>query len=191
MTDLEKLRYTKDFIDKLADGVNPLNDEPVPESDLLSNVRISRCMFYVSDILRKLIDGEAFEGVSVKKTGTKNKPAFSISQEQLNNFAFSDIPLSASELSRRLFEAAGNPDMNKLTYAKLTNWLYARGILTDTNGDGKGRRIPTELGKSLGITLEHRNSLHGEYDAVVYDRAAQQFIIDNIDSLCTFIAENA
>ena len=39
MTELEKLLYTKDFIDKLADGVNPLTDERIPEGDLLNNIR--------------------------------------------------------------------------------------------------------------------------------------------------------
>ena len=47
MTEREKLLYTKGFIDKLADGVNPLTDERIPEVDLLNNIRISRCMFYV------------------------------------------------------------------------------------------------------------------------------------------------
>lgn len=74
MTELEKLLYTKDFIDKLADGVNPLTDERIPEGDLLNNIRISRCMFYVSEILRKLVCGESFEGIKVKATAAKKNP---------------------------------------------------------------------------------------------------------------------
>ena len=71
MTEREKLLYTKEFIDKLADGVNPLTDERIPEGDLLNNIRISRCMFYVSEILRKLVCGEPFEGIKVKATAAK------------------------------------------------------------------------------------------------------------------------
>lgn len=71
MTEREKLLYTKGFIDKLADGVNPLTDERIPEGDLLNNIRISRCMFYVSEILRKLVCGETFEGLKVKTTAAK------------------------------------------------------------------------------------------------------------------------
>ena len=32
MTELEKLVYTKSFIDKLANGINPLDDSTIPEN---------------------------------------------------------------------------------------------------------------------------------------------------------------
>ena len=54
MTELEKIEYTKMFIDKLANGINPLDDTPIPENDIANNVRLSRCFFYVSDILRQI-----------------------------------------------------------------------------------------------------------------------------------------
>ena len=53
MTELEKIAYAKSFIDKLANGINPLDDKPIPEGDIANNVRLSRCFFYVSDILDK------------------------------------------------------------------------------------------------------------------------------------------
>ena len=54
MTELEKIEYTKGFVDKLAEGINPIDGTPIAEGDLLNNVRISRCMYYVSDILRRV-----------------------------------------------------------------------------------------------------------------------------------------
>ena len=56
MTELEKIAYAKSFIDKLANGINPLDDTPVPEDDIVNNVRLSRCFFYVSDLLRQVYD---------------------------------------------------------------------------------------------------------------------------------------
>ena len=54
MTELEKIAYAKSFIDKLANGINPINEEAVPDDDLINNVRISRCLFYVSEILERV-----------------------------------------------------------------------------------------------------------------------------------------
>ena len=54
MTELEKIAYAKSFIDKLANGINPINEEVVPDDDLINNVRISRCLFYVSEILERV-----------------------------------------------------------------------------------------------------------------------------------------
>ena len=58
MTELEKIEYAKTFIDKLANGINPLDDTAIPENDIVNNVRLSRCFFYVSTILQKEIDRE-------------------------------------------------------------------------------------------------------------------------------------
>ena len=48
MTELETMQRAKMYIDKLANGINPLNDAPVPEWELLNNVRLRRCFFYCS-----------------------------------------------------------------------------------------------------------------------------------------------
>lgn len=50
MTEVEKIAYTRMYIEKLANGINPLTDQAVPDTDLINNVRISRCLFYVSDL---------------------------------------------------------------------------------------------------------------------------------------------
>ena len=45
MTELEKIAYAKMFIDKLANGINPLDDSKIPDGDIVNNVRLSRCFF--------------------------------------------------------------------------------------------------------------------------------------------------
>ena len=52
MTELEKIQRAKMYIDKMANGINPITDEQTVDDDTLNNVRVSRCLFYVSDILR-------------------------------------------------------------------------------------------------------------------------------------------
>ena len=69
MTELEKIEYAKSFIDKLANGINPLDDSPIPDNDIANNVRLSRCFFYVSDILRQVIENG---GTTSSKKKTKN-----------------------------------------------------------------------------------------------------------------------
>ena len=55
MTELEIMQHAKGYLDKLAKGIDPLTDREVPENDIINNVRISRCLFYVSDVLRQVI----------------------------------------------------------------------------------------------------------------------------------------
>ena len=80
MTELEKILYAKSFIDKLANGINPLDGTAVPDGELLNNVRIARCFFYVSSLLEKQIEYESKPKPAPKKP--KRKP-FSLTPEQL------------------------------------------------------------------------------------------------------------
>ena len=68
MTELELLERAKMYMDKLANGINPLDDTFIPENDIVNNVRLSRCFFYVSDVLRQVIEKG---GVTPKKKNPK------------------------------------------------------------------------------------------------------------------------
>ena len=99
MTELEKIEYAKAFIDKLANGINPLDDSPVADGDIVNNVRLSRCFFYVSDILRQIIDAG---GISVEKATRKKKKSFFISQQEREGIKISEKPLSVTEIANYL-----------------------------------------------------------------------------------------
>ena len=58
MNEAEKIEYAQMFIDKLANGINPLDDTPIPEGEIVNHVRLSRCFFYISGILQKDIERE-------------------------------------------------------------------------------------------------------------------------------------
>ena len=70
MTDLEMMQRAKTYMDKLANGINPLDDTTLSENDIVNNVRISRCLFYVSDVLRQVIEN----GGNVSKKKTPKEP---------------------------------------------------------------------------------------------------------------------
>lgn len=57
LNDNQKLLKAKSYLDKLANGINPVTNEIVPESDTINNIHISRCLFYISDVLRNVIEG--------------------------------------------------------------------------------------------------------------------------------------
>ena len=56
MQDDNKTITAKDWILKLANGINPLNGSTLPDDDIVNNVHISRCLFYVSDLLDTIPD---------------------------------------------------------------------------------------------------------------------------------------
>ena len=53
MDERDKILMAQDWVRKLANGINPLTGNAVKEDDVVNNVHISRCLFYVAELLSK------------------------------------------------------------------------------------------------------------------------------------------
>lgn len=181
MTELEIMRRAKEYLDKLANGVNPITGREVPEYDTINNVHISRCLFYASGILQQVIDNGGTVSASTK---ANTLMPFSLSFEDRSRYAFGEWPLSVSQIAQRINELADLSVMKKLKTTSITAFLVQSGLLAEEKGpDGHTNKRPTAEGRRLGISTIVRSGQYGEYTAVVYDREAQQFILDNLDAV--------
>lgn len=176
MTDKEVMERAKEYIDRLSAGTNPITGEPVEENDVVRNVRISKCLTYVSHVLAALI---ANGGNVTKKTAAP----FKISGEQLKKFRFSDEPVSVSEIVRRINETVNENESGKLSYTVIVQWLESEGYLEMKETDGQRGRRPCVKGKAIGIIEEDRKNIKGNYIAVLYTKGAQKFVIDNLQEM--------
>ena len=188
MTEKEITIRAKDYVDKLANGVNPITDMPVTENDCVNNIRISRCLFYVSDLLRQVIAN----GGVVRRSSSDKKP-FSISEDELKNYNYSYTPISLSEILRRINSLTSTENMKKLTYRDVMDYLLQEDYMEiATLDDGKSSKLPTAKGRELGIRQETRDSKYGKssYIAITYDSNAQEFIIINMPTILARLSEN-
>lgn len=177
MTDLEKIAYAKSFMDRLAAGINPLDGTTIPQSDVAGQVRIARCFAYVSEVLGQVLENGGIGRVD------KTVP-FAVTSEEAARFPYSEEPISGSEIGRRLAEIIGNPMMKAFSVQTLNQWLMQEGLLAEIeNGDGKKQKMPTQMGRLMGICAEHRTGQRGEYTAILFNRAAQQFIMERMERI--------
>lgn len=178
MTELETMQRAKMYMDKLAQGMDPITDQELPGDSVLNNVRLARCFFYVSEVLGKVIDNGGSIGRKPKRE------AFSVSADQLACIQISREPVRISQFVEMIDAAVDNPQMRKLSTTTITNWLLEKGFLEKQIGpDGKSRRIPTQNGLMLGLSTQTQQGKYGEYQAVYYNAAAQQFILDNLPAM--------
>ena len=179
MTDLEILARAKMYLDKLADGVNPLSGEPVKDDDIVRNDRISKCLLYVSGVLTRVIEngGE----VGRRRSG---RAGFQIDPEKLGEIEFSDFPVGVSVLCDRISVCKADENMKRLSHVVITEWLVEKGFLQVFEiGEGRTVKRPTSAGKEIGISLEERNGIRGPYEAVLYNSDAQHFIVDHLEAI--------
>ena len=177
MTELELMQRAKIYMDKLAQGIDPVTDQEVPGDSVLNNVRLARCFFYVSGVLDQVIQNKGRVGQGERK--------FHAIQEQLNAIQFPEYALRITEFAEFVQKALGDPDMKKPSVTKITGWLADKGFLMkEVLPDGKSRKVPTQQGIALGLTAKLRQSPDGEYLAVYYDTNAQRFLADHLLSIC-------
>ena len=170
--DRKKIKVATEWISKLANGVNPIDDSILSDNDIVNNVHVSRCLFFVVDIL---------EGIGKKKTSvkTQHKQEFLLTEEIAAKVYIArktGIAMFVKEINVVIPE-----DMKALPVAKVTQWLVSSGYLEERErSDGRKYKAPTELGISIGITSVWKDGQQGRYLAVEYDSNAQNFILENL-----------
>ena len=182
MTELETLQRAKIYMEKLANGINPLDDTAIPDNEVVNHVRLSRCFFYVADVLRQVIDNG---GVATQKKVPKTP--FHLPLEQRARFDYSDAPITITEVSERINMLIEKEYMKTLPYRAIRDWLEFLGMLEEVlDSNGKPTKRPTPQGESMGIILEGRTGPNGPYFVTAYQSPAQHFIMDNLDAIVEF-----
>ena len=182
MTELEKIERARMYMDKLANGIDPIDDSAIPDGDVIHNVRLSRCFFFVSDVLRQVIENGGIKPAAERKR--PKKLPLEIPFEQRSRFPFSEVLVTASEIAKRVNPLTESDAMKKLTYADILAWLTEIGMMEWAPAPGgKRTKRPTAVGEENGVSVEQRTSSNGDYQVVVYSEAAQHVIIDNLDAI--------
>ena len=128
-------------------------------------------------MLRQIIENK---GISNNKT---KKLPFNITDEEISRFNFSQEPIPISEIVKRINLLIDTEVYEKLKYKTVADWLIKIGFLKEaTDAGGKTVKRSTAQGNEIGIVDENRIGRYGQYTVVIYNREAQQFIIDNISA---------
>lgn len=176
MTELDKIKLAKSYIDKMAEGTDPLTGKRTEDSDMINNVRISRCLFYVSDILRQVIENNG----TVQRKAERSKKRFFITDEQRAMLSVSDKGCYVRDIAEEINRVTAQNETRRIQPAWITSWLVEAGMLEVVNG----KKQATKQGNDLGISSESRYSSNiGYYLATVYAPSAQAFIFDNLDAI--------
>ena len=180
MTEIDMLKRAKMYIDCLSEGTDPISGLEVPQDSVLNNVRLSRCFFYVSSILQKVIDN----GGAINNRQTyENRTPFSITADETPHIPASDTPMPVSQLCRYISDITAHNGERALAHRTVTAWLAQKGYLSVESHNGKTRKRVTRLGADAGMYEELREGQYGQYYAVVYDKKAQQLVIDNLPEI--------
>lgn len=176
---IEDIRLLKTNLELLIEGRDPKTGYKVDDTILNSSTNKQILKDTVS-ILNSFLRLD-FNPTKIDK---RKKYAFYLSEEERNSIVISDTPVTISAFVHRL-NAPIKPTMKKITIGQITKWLVDKGYLSEVIDEyGKKVKIATKQSSSIGINTEERISDAGRlYHVVVYDKFAQQFIIENLDDI--------
>lgn len=114
------------------------------------------------------------------------KEKFHLTEAQIGSFAVDESPLPVSEIARRLNALLPEgSNIEQLYFKKIRDWFVAQGMLEERKSVvGKVSFSPTEQGIAAGILVDKRIGKNGEeYEAVLYNAAAQKLVLDHVNEL--------
>lgn len=173
--DLDKLKKAKVVLQKIGQGVNPLDGEPIAGESFLQDPRIIRCLFFVTEVLDLVVDGT----LQMKSDG---RP-FAITAEERDRIRLPEGEIGITQFTKCVNEALG-PMSRKLTGIEMNKHLRALGLLVEVlESDGKKRTTATPNAANYGIRAERRDYNGAEYEKVIYDGTGQRFLLENLERI--------
>lgn len=188
--ELKILERAEMYLRKLSNGVNPLTEESLGDSDICKQERISKCLLYVADYLQQKIapkgsrqnDQKPQKKLQPRKVRELATAELVLNEDSLAKFECSEEPISVSAFVRKVNDLipAGS-SMMPLMYADVAEVLSQEGVLVKADGDkGKELNLPSPHGEELGF-MKAEAEIRGRH--AVYTKCnlnAQKFILENI-----------
>lgn len=177
---MKKLETAIVYLQRIADGNNPVNNMPAENDVVLNNPNVIRCMFFVKEVLEEVKRNNGYIG---RKPGKSHKQEFPM--ESLASFEYREDK-AISKFVAQINESVDENVYQKLSYTTITQWLKLNGFLVEEFNQelNKNVTMPTEKGINLGIRAERRSSLRGvDYMLVIYGKQAQEYIVSNMEAI--------
>jgi hypothetical protein len=177
---ISDLKTSKDYLDKLIEGINPVNGKPISPKEVIYDYKVSRQLEFLSDYIKmeiKNLEDKNSIGQNSKDDDVLDE--FEITNVEKLKFEKSEVPLTMADICNKLNALRTSSKMRKLKGISAIEVLQKYGMITRENRKVKA----TEKGTALGIITKEIISNGQANTRVLYDKNAQQFILDKIDEI--------
>lgn len=177
---ISDLKTSKDYLDKLIEGVNPINGKPISPKEVIYDYKVSRQLEFLSDYIKmeiKKLEDKNSIGQNSKDDDVLSE--YEITNAEKLKFEKSEVPLTMADICNKLNALRTSSKMRKLKGISAIEVLQKYGMITRENRKVKA----TEKGTELGIITKEIISNGQANTRVLYDSNAQQFILDKLDEI--------
>jgi len=171
----EKLDKASEILRKMANGINPLNGEPLAEGSFLHDPRMIRCMYFIQEVLNRAIDGQL-------KTSANKLGAFVITAEEKLRVELPQGRIGVNEFAKCVNRVIDLNNSKKVSGLELNKRLKKMGVLEEEMlADGKTRTVAGAKSQEYGIETEKRNYNGNEYEMILFNDLGKKYLLDNLE----------
>lgn len=138
--DMEKLEKAIIYVDRIADGKNPVTNVLAEDDLVMNDPNIIRCMFFIKEALKAIKDNGGFVG-RVPEIKKKDFPV-----EKLASFKFEENK-TITKFVDQMNEGVNGKEYYKITFKVITNWLKKNGYLEEVEDEELGKKSYAFYGK--------------------------------------------
>lgn len=173
------LKKSKDYLDKLVEGVNPVNGKPISTREVIYDYKVSRQLEFLSEYVKNEIKRLENNEKAKKDDEDDELMEFELTDKELKKIELSEKPISLADICNMLNHLRPSSKMRKLKSISAIEVLNAFGMIDRV----RRKIIPTEQGTALGIQFKEFQSNGSTLTKVLYSKDAQQFIIDHLKEI--------
>lgn len=176
--DSQKLDKAIIYVDRIANGFNPVNNHSIENDSVLNNPNVIRCMYFIKDVLKEV---QKNGGVIGKKVKIEKEP---FDFQILDKYVYIEDK-SITKILRQINEYIENPNMEHINCRKITAWLKENNYIIHDKIEEFGivGSVVTDKGKNIGMYNDVKTINDRTYLAVMYNKKAQEFIIHNLKDI--------
>ncbi len=176
----EKIIKAGEILNKMANGINPVNGASIDTDCFLQDPRIIRCLFFVQQVLEEA-------AARPINTGGKQPDQFIITSAEKSQVKFPEGNIGINQFAKCINSVIDLNRSRKLTGVQVNNQLKKMGILAEELlNDGKKRTVANENSYKYGIVTEKRSYNGVEYDMVCFNDQGKKFLLDELEKILEY-----
>ena len=177
--DAKKLEVAIEYLRRLSEGYNPVNNTPAEKDSVINDPNVIRCMFFVKEVLEELKRNDGYIGRRPRTNRDNTKQDYPL--QALENYTYTGDK-TITQFVEQLNELADMTKYKRIDYKVIRNWLIKKEYLDEglDRTSGKNTTIPTIEGDAAGIYSKVKEGTRGTYNVVYYTQYAQRMIIGNM-----------
>lgn len=176
----EKLVKANEILRKMANGINPLNGEPIEEGSFLHDARMIRCLYFIQEVLNRAIDGQL-------RTSANKQEAFIITADEKRRIELPHGSIGVNVFAKCVNSVIDLNNSKKVSGMELNKRLKKMGVLgEEVLADGKTRTVAGAKSLEYGIETEKRNHHGNDYEMILFNDQGKKYLLDNLEEIMTF-----